>query len=162
MDKVDYSLFIKTPSPDIPTDGREVFNATIAIRDIDAMMTIGFQVDGVPLMPSYIVDFFRQAILAGHYRVELLVGVTEYKLYRKVHKEEKAPFMVINRNEIKMPGTIQLGENTITLFWTVKQGMSILDAAQDEEGAFMSREAMELVYKEILALGWKESEHSRK
>jgi hypothetical protein len=90
---IDYSLFIKHPSPDIELEraaGKaepgETFNATIAVRELQALDQIGFTVDGVPLMPAYVVDLLKNAIEAGHYRVELLIGSTEYKLYRKLRQ----------------------------------------------------------------------------
>lgn len=92
---IDYSLFIKHPSPDIvakrdaSNESGETFNATIAIKEIKDITSIGFTVDGAPLMPPYIVDLLVKAIEAGHYRVELLVGITEYKLYRKPRPEER-------------------------------------------------------------------------
>lgn len=90
---IDYSLFIKHPSPDILAkrearqESGEVFNAEIAVKNISDITSIGFTVDGVPLMPTYIVELLVAAIEEGHYRVELLVGETEYKLYRKFRQE---------------------------------------------------------------------------
>jgi hypothetical protein len=162
MEKVDYSLFIKKPSPDIKAEGHEQFHATIAIKNIDALGEIGFNVDGVPLMPAFVVTFFRLAILAGHYRVELLLGETEYKLYRKFRENDPGPFMVLDANNLA-PREIHKDSNRpIHLNWTNKHKVSILYGAYYEDGKDLNEEELKTICDELIAQGWKESEHSRK
>jgi len=97
----DYTLWIKNPSPDLAAKieidpafgipgknqmldevGHEVANITIAAVDLDYIHPIGM-INGEEVLPIWVIELLKAAVEAGHYRVELLVGRTEYKLYRK-------------------------------------------------------------------------------
>lgn len=89
----DYSLLIAHPSPDLQNNlewmqGREVFKSQIALRDLTQLQPMGF-VNGLPILPVHVIKFIQEAVARGSYRVELLDGETEYKLYRKLRDDDK-------------------------------------------------------------------------
>lgn len=90
----DYSLLIHHPSPDLQVDtqymkGREIFSSTMALRDLTQLQPLGF-VNGKPILPVHVIKLMQSAIERGSYRVELVDGETEYKLYRKYHDDKAA------------------------------------------------------------------------
>lgn len=85
----DFSLFIQHPSPDLQKDeewmrGKEIFTSTQALRHLGHLEPMG-QVNGNMILPPRVIKFLQSSIDEGNYRVELLDGETEYKLYRKFY-----------------------------------------------------------------------------
>lgn len=92
MKPAKYSIIVHAPSSDVPTEGHETLHLNLALKDLNSLYQLSFpQLFGPGSdehasacswqFPLHIVRFFMEAEQNGNFRVELLEGSIEYKLY---------------------------------------------------------------------------------
>lgn len=92
MAKIKYSVTVHAPSSDIDPKGREQFHFTAAMLDLQELeqffaprlRAIGDEARHYgteSIFPVEIIEFFKAAEKAGRYRVEMVYGGVEYKMY---------------------------------------------------------------------------------